>query len=126
MDAVRWLSSVSCDFNGSPGNGGTLPCRLQLPALPKRSIHDWGRHEDPLGRRWIHPFSEAIDEVARRPWSNGSAVRVLSAVQAVIPSAVDSAAGAVQWDQIGQAQIQEVERLTQKVAAGLKFDNPEG
>lgn len=69
---------------------------------------------------------EAIDEVIRRPWPNGTVVRLLSAVQTIIPPAVEFA-GAISWQEITEQHTKEAEHLTARLATaftstGLKVE----
>jgi nucleotide-binding universal stress UspA family protein len=59
----------------------------------------------------------AADEIRRRPWPSGTVVRVLSAVQAVPPPALDFAlAGAMTFEQIQQEQTRNARQLTDEIA----------
>jgi nucleotide-binding universal stress UspA family protein len=64
---------------------------------------------------------EAADEIHRRPWPSGTVVRVVSAVQANPPPAMDFAlAGPMTFDQIQQEQTQNARQFTDEVARTLK------
>lgn len=64
---------------------------------------------------------EAADEIRRRPWPSGTVVRVLSAVQTVLPPAMDfGLAGPLTFDQIQQEQTRNARELTDEVARTLK------
>jgi nucleotide-binding universal stress UspA family protein len=66
------------------------------------------------------PSVEAADEICRRPWPPGTEVRVLSAVQAIPPPALDIAlVGPMTYDQIQQEQTRSALRRTAEVAASL-------
>jgi nucleotide-binding universal stress UspA family protein len=64
---------------------------------------------------------QAADEIAHRPWPSGTVVRVLSAVQAVAPPAVDfGLASGVTFDQFQQEQTRNAHELTEDISRRLQ------
>src|SRR4051812_31630531 len=62
---------------------------------------------------------EAVQEVTTRPWPPGSAVKVISVVQRVVPAAAEFAA-ATTWNDVWETQTQQIEQLAARVAQTVK------
>ena len=62
---------------------------------------------------------KAVDEVQARPWPLGSAVKVVSVVQPMVPPTPELAVGST-WDDLSQERTDAARKLVSRVARVLK------
>lgn len=61
----------------------------------------------------------AVDEVARRPWPPGSAIKVISVIQPYVPLATEFVVAGATLDDMRQQQVASAEHITRRAAATL-------